>query len=495
MERNYMIVDLGASNGRVIVAAYQGDKFSFDIVHRFDNVPVFANEGEYFWDILHIFSDIKVGIRKALEKYPDIVSVAIDTMGCDFGFVSANGRLMGNPTHYRDESQHKMAEKLHSILSEEELFELSQGPCNRIMGIYKLFSLKERHTFEYEHAKYLLMIPDLLNFLLTGKITNEFTNATMTLMVNQKDRCWEEKICDKLDLRKDIFTPLTEPGTNIGPIRESICKELGIRPINVVVPATHDTASAVAGIPVTQQDKNWAFVSLGTWALAGIEMDEPFTDSRVVPLEFGNEGGVEGKSMLLKNINGLWVIQRCRQRWNEEAGEEVSWNDITKAANEAKEITSVFDVDDEEFSLFQSNMPKTIQDYCKRTGQEIPETMGEIARCAYLSLAMKTRDCLHAVYKIIGKDLELLHLLGGGTQNRLLCQWISNAVGVPIVAGPTETTSVGNLIFQLLADKQIASVEEGRALCAASSNLYTCEPDGKREYWDDIYAHYVKIVK
>lgn len=495
MARNYIIVDLGASNGRVIVASYETDRFDFDIVHRFDNIPVFVNEGEYCWDILRIFSDIKVGIRKSVEKYPDVVSIGIDTFGCDFGFIDTQGRLLGNPTHYRDASQHEMADKLHSILSEEELFELSQGPCNRIMGIYKLFAQKERHAFEYEHGKHLLMIPDMLNFLLTGRVTNEFCNATMTLLVNQKKRCWEEKICDKLGLRKDIFTPLTEPGTNIGSIRDSICEELGIRPIDVVVPATHDTAAAVAGIPVTQPNKNWAFVSLGTWALAGIEMDEPFTDQRVVPLEFGNEGGVDGKSMLLKNINGLWVIQRCRQRWNEEAGHEVDWDDITKAANEAREITSVFDVDAPEFTTFQPDMPKVIREYCKKTGQDVPETMGEVSKCVYLSLAMKIHDCMKNVYRIIGTDMELLHLLGGGTQNKLLCQWISNATGVPIIAGPTETTSVGNLIFQLIADHQIASVEEGRALCAKSSELFTCEPDGNQEYWNGIYEEYLKIVK
>ncbi|WP_343250015.1 rhamnulokinase family protein [Diplocloster hominis] len=491
---NYIIVDLGASNGRVIVANYGDEKFDFDIVYRFDNVPVFANEGEYFWDILRILSDVKTGIQKALKKYPDAHSVAIDSFGCDFGFIDEEGRLMGNPLHYRDESQHRLSAQMHSILSEEELFELSQGPCNRIMGIYKLYSLKEKNASEYRYGAHLLMIPDLLNYFLTGKVTNEFTNATMTLMVDQKNRCWETKICEKLGLRSDLFTKLSEPGTILGPIKPSVCEELGIHPIQVVIPATHDTASAVSGIPVVENDKTWGFVSLGTWALAGLELDGPMTDPAVVPLEFGNEGGVAGKSMLLKNINGLWVIQQCRKKWNHDAGREISWDDIVKEAQAADDLNCVFDVDEGPFGEFQPDMPGMIQKYCRETYQDVPQTLGEVARCAYKSLALTIRKNFEAVTSVTGDKLELLQLVGGGTQNHMLCQWIADAMGIPAVCGPTETTAVGNLIFQLIADQKIRNVEEGRALCAKSSELYHCAP-ADREYWENQYKCYLKILE
>lgn len=485
----YIIVDLGASNGRVMVADYQKEKFDLDVVHRFENIPVFSNEGEYFWDILRIFSDIKTGIQKAVKKYPNVRSLGIDTFGCDFGFIDKQGRLMGNPLHYRNPMQHELAEEMHQILSEEELFELSQGPCNRIMGIYKLYALKKMHAFEYEHGASLLMIPDILNYLLTGKATNEYTNATMTLMVNQKERRWEEQVCDKLDFRKDIFIPLTEPGTVLGPIKDSICKELEIPPVQVVIPATHDTASAVAGIPVVQSQSRWGFLSLGTWALAGLETEGPMTDEAVVPFQFGNEGGVFGKSMLLKNITGMWVIQQCRNYWNKESGRTIAWDEITKAANEAEKKNCFIDIDEPIFGEYHSNMPGKVQQYCRKHGQEVPEGIGEVARCVYQSLALKVCESFEQVMGILDEELELLQIVGGGTQNKLLCQWISNVMGIPVVAGPTETTAVGNLIFQLLADKKIQTLDEGRKLCAVSSELYRCEPQD-RIYWNQVYQNY-----
>ena len=492
---HYIIVDLGASNGRVIVANYEAGKFDFDVVHRFPNVPVLSNEGELFWDILRIFTDVKDGIRIAARKYKKIVSIGIDTFGCDFGFIDDKGRLMGNPLHYRDQKQHDLSAKMHEILSEEELFELSQGPCNRIMGIYKLFALKETDAFEYKYGAKILMIPDILNYLLTGKAANEFTNATMTLLTSQKKRDWEPEICKKLGLRTDIFNTLAEPGTLLGPLKASICEELEIDPIDVVIPATHDTASAEAGIPVKYPEKKWGFISLGTWALAGIERDEPVMDPGIVPLEFGNEGGTFGKTMLLKNINGMWVIQQCRNYWNKEntCGHELSWDEVTTLAKEAKPLNCVFDVDIARFGGYQANMPQVVVDFCKQTGQDIPETVGEIAACVYRSLAVSIAAKYEAVLQVLGEDLELLQIVGGGTQNHLLCQWISNVMGIPCICGPTETTAMGNLLFQLKAHGVVHTLEEGRAICAASSELYEVKPEDT-ESWKKELEHYKEVM-
>lgn len=493
---HYIIVDLGASNGRVIVANFENDRFDLDVVHRFPNVPVISNEGEMFWDILRIFSDVKDGIRIAAKKYEgDIKSIAVDTFGCDFGFVDEKGRLVGNPLHYRDEKQHTMSKDLHNILSEEELFKLSQGPCNRIMGIYKLFALKQIDAFEYRYGDSILMIPDILNYLLTGKKCNEFTNATMTLLTSQKKRNWELEICEKLGLRKDLFNVLVEPGTLLGPLKQSVCEELEIDPINVVVTGTHDTAAAVAGIPVKYSDKNWGFISLGTWALAGMERNEPVTDPAVVPFEWGNEGGTFGKTMILKNLNGMWVIQQCRNYWNKERkrDDEYSWDDITRMAQSAKEQNCVFNVNLEQFNGFQANMPKVVKEYCEQTGQDIPETIGEISACVYRSLALSVAGSFKDVLGVLDEKLDVLQIVGGGTQNHLVCQWISNAMNIPCICGPTETTSMGNLLFQLKADGKIDSLEKGREICANSSKLYEVIPKDT-EKWQTFLKHYLKVA-
>lgn len=492
MKDRYLLFDLGASNGRAIVAELEDRKVEFNVVHRFDNRPVFANEEEYFWDILRLLSEIKIGIQKCYQEYGKVNSMAIDSWGCDFGFIDKYGRMIGNPLHYRDKSQHEKSKELHEILSEKELFELSGGPCNRIMGVYKLFSLKMKDATEYREGKRLLMVPDILNYFLTGKASNEFTNATMTLMANQKTRQWEPEILKRLGLKTDFLHPLSEPGTFLGMLKEEICKELDVEPIPVVIPATHDTASAVAGIPLKEADKTWGYVSLGTWCLAGLETEEPLMNPEIVKLEFGNEGSAGGKNLLLKNITGLWIIQKCREKWLKDG--DISWDEISVEALKAKRMNCVIDVDEARFGEFQADMPQVIRDYCKETGQEVPETLGEVADCVYRSLALSFRYNFDAITDILGEKLELLHLVGGGSQNTVLCQYTANVMNLPITAGPTETTAFGNLIFQLIADEKIESIEDGRKLCADNSNLINYVPQDVEE-WKSQYEHYLNIIR
>lgn len=491
MKNHYLLFDLGASNGRAIVASVEDEKIDFDIVHRFDNRPVFANDEEYFWDILRLLSEVKIGIQKCYKEYGKVNSMAIDSWGCDFGFIDENGRLIGNPLHYRDKSQHEQSKELHEILSEEELFQLSGGPCNRIMGVYKLFSLMKKNAVEYNQGAYLLMIPDLLNYFLTGKPCNEFTNATMTLMANQHTRQWEPKILERLGLKTDFLHPVVEPGTYLGMLKEDICTELEVEPIPVIIPATHDTASAVAGIPITDTSKSWGYVSLGTWCLAGLETTEPLMNPAIVQLEFGNEGAAGGKNLLIKNITGLWIIQKCREKWLKDA--EISWDEISVLAKESKQMKCVIDVNEPRFGEFQADMPQVIRDYCQETGQEVPITIGEVADCIYRSLALSFKASFDGITDILGTKLELLHLVGGGTQNKLVCQFTANVMNVPVIAGPTETTAFGNLIFQLLADKQIEKIEDGRKLCAKNSELVHYTPCDVEE-WESQYQYYLNVI-
>lgn len=493
MSDNYLIFDLGASNGRAVVGQFFGDRFEFDIIHRFDNRPVSANHGEYFWDVLRLLSEIKLGIQKSQKKYGSCKSMAIDTWGCDFGMLDQQGRLLGNPNTYRDPKRYDYSAQLHEILPEAELFQLSGGPSTRIMGMYQLYALMREKATEYREAHTLLMMPDLFNYFLTGEMANEFTNATMTLMANQKTRQWEPAIFEKLGLRNDFLLPLVEPGYKLGKLSPAVCRELGVEAIPVIVTATHDTASAVAGIPVTDNARKWGFISLGTWCIAGLETDKPILDPRVVDINCGNEGGVSGKNMLLRNITGLWILQQSRNKWNKEQGEEIDWDYIDMLAEKAKTQNSIIDVDDSRFGEYQEDMPGVVAEFCRQTGQDVPETIGETTQCILKSLVLKFKASFSDMSTVTEGEFELLHLVGGGTKNKLLCRWTAEAMGIPVIAGPTETTSVGNLIFQLIADGKISNVSEGRQLCKNSYAMDEYAP-ANSSVWDSAYQHYKVIT-
>jgi len=488
----FLIFDIGAGSGRVIVGILNKNKISFKELYRFDNRPVYV-VGEIYWDILRLYSEIKVGIEICTKKYGKVHSLAIDTWGCDFGFIDRNGRLISNPVHYRDRKRHKRAGKLHEILPEKDLFMLSGGPQDKIMGIYQLFSLKYEKAVEYENAYKFLMIPDILNYFLTGEIANEFTNATMSLMCNLNTRQWEKEIITKLGFPENIFSNLTEPGTQLGVISKAVCEEIGTSALPVIIPPTHDTASAVAGIPVKHTSKVWAFGILGTWCMIGIETQEPVINEKVFSSGFGNEGGVQGKNMLLKNITGMWIIQQCREKWSKIAQRNISWKEIDAATIKINKLDMYIDVDDRRFGKVQPDMPSTIIDYCRQTGQNISSTIGEISRCFYESLTLKFRKKLSNLQELIGKKFEVVYLIGGGIQNKLLCQWIADALGISVIAGPSETTSVGNLIFQLKAGGFISSVQEGRKLCENSFDIRLYEPQDT-EYWNEKYQKFLRVI-
>jgi rhamnulokinase len=491
--KRFLIFDLGAGSGRAIVGGLEDNKISFEEIHRFDNRPVFAG-GELFWDILRLFSEVKAGVEICAKKYGEVGSLAVDTWGCDFGLIDKDGRLLGNPVNYRDLKRHRRAAKLYEVLSEKELFLLSGGPQDKIMGIYQLFSLQYENAAEYENAAKLLMIPDILNYFLTGEVANEFTNSTMTLMSNLNTRKWEKRIIQRMGFPEEIFSVPSEPGTRLGRIRETVCTELGVPAIPVIIPPTHDTAAAVAGIPVLESDSDLGFGILGTWCISGLETSGPVINEKVFQSGFGNEGGVEGKNMLLKNITGMWIIQQCRDKWGKDAQRIISWDEITAACRQSDPIQSYIDVDDVSFQSTQPNMPGAIIEYCSRTGQKGLFTMGEIARCFFESLALKFRRNFDTLQELTNKKLKLVHLVGGGVQNKLLCQWIANVLGISVVAGPTETTSVGNLIFQLKAHGMIGSVQDGRKLCRNSFDIITYRPMDP-EMWSEKYQTYLKQMQ
>ncbi len=493
--KNYLIFDFGASGGRAVVAVYDGKRFSLDETHRFENRPVFAT-GTWYWDLLRLFSELKIGLQKALKKYGRIESLGLDTWGVDFGLLDAKGKLLANPVHYRDARRNGAGPEVFRILPEFELFRLSGVFTNTFASLYHLYTLQRDGAAEYEGARRLLMMPDLFHYLLTGEAGNEYTNASTSLMFSQLEKRWEPRILRAYGFPESLFSPPVLPGTPVGVLQQAVVDELQVAAIPVIASATHDTASAEAGIPASRAGGAWAFLSLGTWVVDGMETERPVVSEEVFRAGWGNEGSALGGTFLANNINGLWVIQQCREKWQQEAGRGFGWDEVVQAALQARPLRSLIDVDQPCFTAPQPDMPRVIADWCRARGQPVPSGLAETARCVYDSLVLKFRYRLEQLAGFAGRSIELLHLVGGGSQNVPLCQWTADCLAIPALAGPTETTAAGNLLMQLKGTGEIRSLEEGRELVRRSSSLREHAPDASsRGAWDQAYEGYLKLLR
>lgn len=491
--RKYLIFDIGASNGRSIVAEFDGTSFKTEVTHRFDNRQVLVN-GTLYWDILGIFSEVKNGLRMSLSKHPDIVSMSIYTWGCDFGLIDKDGVLIENPIAYRNKRRHDGAGKLYRILPKERFFNLCGGDLITIMGIYELFAMKDAGAVSLSVADKLLMIPDLLNYFLTGNVFNEITDATMTLMCDQNKRQWEPEIYRKFGMPDSLFAAISSPGDVIGVLKPDVCEELGCKPIRVVACASHDTASAVAGLPIRSKEDEWLFISLGTWGIIGIETLRPIINARVYSTGFGNTAGIENRNVLMKLFSGLWIIQQCRETWMKEGRPGMAWDQIVQMSLD-NPGGSYIDVDHPVFGALQPDMPQTIVDFCRKTGQPIPNDPGRIARCVYDSLVLKAKLNFNTLANISGKDFKVLHVVGGGSKNKALCQMFADALNVQVISGPAETTSIGNLLMQLKADHMIQNIEEGRQISRESSEQeITSHRPENTEPWRDKFEKFQCLI-
>lgn len=468
----FLAVDLGASSGRVVAGCFNGKRLTLEEVHRFSNGGCWLPDG-WHWEVVRLFSDIKEGLRKAGKQYgASLVSVGVDTWGVDYGLVDQRGRLLGLPFMYRDARTHAIMPKVQRRLSRARLYGITGIQSAYFNTLNQLYAEKLDKSVALSSASRLLFTPDLLHYWLSGVMANEYTIASTSQMLDAGKRTWSKEVIRALGLPEKLFGELVEPGTRLGPVLPELRESLGVKRLDVVVPASHDTASAVVAVPVTGTDP--AYLSSGTWSLLGTERAAPMLTKAAEQLQFTNEGGVNGSIRLLKNITGLWLIQECRRIWNER-GQNLGFLDITAMARDSGPAVARINPDDPAFAT-PGDMPARIQAACRASGQKVPRTEGQIARVVYESLAACYRDVFDMLSGLTGRNYECLHVIGGGSQNVFLGQLTANALGKPVMAGPAEATAIGNIVVQMMTSGDVASLAEGRSLVERSFPLDSYHP-------------------
>ena len=485
----FLSIDLGAGSGRVIAGVTDLKTLELEEIHRFDN-PGTDLPGGSFWNILGLYRDVLEGLRRAVEKYgKDIVAIGIDTWGCDFGLLDPHGRLLGMPHQYRDSRHEGMPAVMHARLSEAEIYSLTGITTNFYNSSLHLLAEEQISSPALAAADELLFIPDLLAYWLCGVKAVERTVASTSQLLDAGTGDWAWGVIEALGLPARIFGKIVPPGTVLGPIRKEVARDIGMEGIPVVASASHDTASAVAGIPMEGEDPLW--LSSGTWSIMGLEAREPIRRPDAFAARFCNELGVENSVRILKNIAGLWLIQECKRQWALD-GDKLAFAEMAALAEAAPTFSAFIDPDDPVFSA-PGEMPSKIQEWCRKSGQAVPEDKGTILRVASESLALKYRVVFENLCALSGKRFTRLHAGGGGIQNAFLAQATANALGIEVVAGPVEATSCGNLIVQMMATGHVADLAAGRRLIRDSFEFQTYQPrDGAA--WDAAYGRFKTVI-
>ncbi len=483
--KKYIAIDLGAESGRVMLGSISADKLALEEVHRFSNGPI-EEAGTLRWDFERLLSEIKTGIGKAVKQTGSEVSgIGVDSWGVDFGLLDSDGKLIEKPYHYRDSRTNEMLDKAFELMSKREIYDSTGIQFMQLNSLYQVLAMRLANSQALAKTKQLIFIGDLFSYFLSGKAFGEYSLASTSQMMDMKTGKWSKPIFDKLSLPIDIMPEIVKTGTVVGQLTESIAKELGCEQIPVIATASHDTASAVAAVPAEENGK-WAYLSSGTWSLMGVEVPEAIVNDKTFQYEFTNEGGVENTIRLLKNIMGLWLVQECRRQWQRE-GDEMSYPEMTKMAQKAEPFARHIEVDYSGF-LAPGDMPERINSYLAETGQKPIDDKGQMIRVILESLALKYRVVMERIEDITGKNIDCLHIVGGGIQNELLCQFTANAIGKKVVAGPIEATASGNLLIQAKAAGQIKTLAELRKIVRNSFELIEYQPE-KVSLWEEQYKN------
>lgn len=483
-----LAVDLGAGSGRVVAGIYDGARLELNELNRFSNDPVQEADG-WHWNLEQLFVHIKQGVALAVKKYGEaVVSAGVDTWGVDYGLLDAYGKLLGAPFQYRDRRTRGMHEEAFRRMPRRDIY---QRTGIQFMFFNTLFQLlaETNSRARLAKAERLLFMPDLIHHLLTGTGVNEKSIASTSQLLSPHTQTWERDVIRAMGLPEKIFGKLVEAGTVLGELQPDVAAETGARQLQVIAPAGHDTASAVVGVPAGEPEP--VFLSSGTWSLMGRELKEPVISVPSYQAAFSNEGGVFGTTRFLKNIAGMWLLQECKRAWDA-AGKPVSYDALERRAKKSSPFTTFIDPDAADFQA-PADMPAAIAAFCRRTRQTEPADFGAFTRVIFESLALKYRLVKESLVRITGQAVDRIYIVGGGCKNQLLNQFAADALNCPVVAGPVEATSIGNIIMQLYALGEIRSLTEGRSVIRRSFETKIFEPKNTGA-WDDAYTRFQKTL-
>ena len=477
---SFLALDLGAESGRAMLGRFDGERMSIEEIHRFPNTPVKLVDGMH-WDVLRIFAEVKEGLKKATGEAGRIESLGVDSWGVDFGLLDRSGSLVSNPYYYRDPRTEGTEERAFERMPKAEIYGTTGIQFMPINTLNQLLAFEGSPLLEA--AETLLMTPDLIGYWLTGEKTWESTIASTSQLLDARSGDWAWGLLEKMGIPGRLFGEIEAPGTELGSLSPDIAGEAGAEGTSVTSVASHDTASAVAAVPAEGED--FAYISSGTWSLVGMELPAPVITGDGMWANFTNEGGFGGTTRFLKNVMGLWILQECRRTWARE-GHDYSYEELARLAEDAPTLGALVDPDHPVF-MPPGDMPLRIRRFCEATSQEPPRAPGEVARCVLESLALKYRWVLEKAAEITGREARMVHVVGGGVRNELLCRLTADATGLPVRAGPVEATALGNLLVQAYASGYVSSLEEMRTAVRRSVEVRDYEPRGSRSEWDEAF--------
>ena len=484
MKQNFFAVDLGATSGRTILGTFGENGLNLEEVNRFPNHLVEVG-GHFYWDIYALYRHIIDGLKLVARRGESIASIGIDTWGVDFVCIGKDGHLLRQPYSYRDPHTEGAPEEFFSRVPRSKVYGLTGIQVMNFNSLFQLDTLRRNEDSALEAADKILFMPDALSYMLTGEMVTEYTIATTAQLVNAATRRLAPELLSAVGLTEEHFGRFVYPGEKVGVLTEEVQRITGLGAIPVIAVAGHDTGSAVAAVPAL--DRNFAYLSSGTWSLMGVEADAPVITPETESLNFTNEGGVEGTIRLLKNICGMWLLERCRAAWG-----ETSYPELIAEAESSQPFRSLINPDDAVFAN-PADMQRAIESFCLKTHQPLPETRGQVVRCIFESLALRYRQVLENLRSLSPRPLETLHVIGGGSRNELLNQFTANAIGIPVVAGPSEATAIGNIMLQAMAAGEATDIAGMRQLIHHSIPLKTYQPQDA-ENWDNAYIHFKNIV-
>ena len=469
---NFFAVDLGATSGRTILGSISDGKLQQRELTRFPN-HIIQTGGHFYWDIYALYHEIIRGLKAAADEGIQLTSIGIDTWGVDFVLVGEDGGLLRNPYCYRDPHTEGEMEEYFKLVSKERVYEKTGIQFMNFNSLFQLSAMHRHGDSALKVAHKILFIPDALMYMLTGETVCEYTILSTSQMLNPRTRRIDPELIGAIDLKEEQFGRYVNPGDQIGTLSPETQRQTGLGPVPVVAVAGHDTASAVAAVPA--QDEHFAYLSCGTWSLLGIETREAIINEKSLQYNFTNEGGIEGTTRFLKNICGLWLLERCRQEWNE-APRDV--NQVNRDAMTAKPFRSIINPDDPCFAN-PTSMVEAIREYCRQTNQPIPEDYRQMARCIFESLALRYREVMDTLRELAPFPIERLHVIGGGTHNQYLMQMTADSLQLPVLTGPVEGTAIGNIMLQAKATGLVSDICEMRRIIAQSIEMKTYYPKDK----------------